>query len=153
MIKKMKLNRILLIATIVATMSTLNINAQQKSTTSTKSTSKTKPVLVKCHLSVDKEISNKVTLVDALAWADFTPLQVIGNDKKTYLLQQFSFTLISMNPLQTQEFGIGNAGIPFLARKAMDTMKTGDTIFLKEVTAKDDKGIELKISNILFSIK
>ncbi len=149
----MRIIHILLLAATVALFGTQDVHAQQKPKVTSKGSNKSKPASMKCHLSLDKDMSNKVTLEDAKAWADFTPLQVIGSDKKTYTLQQFAFTMITMNPLQTQEFGVGNAGIPFLARKAMDTMKPGDTIFLKEVTAKNDAGKDMTISNIVFSIK
>lgn len=149
----MKIISILLLAATVTLFGTQEVQAQQKPKANSKGSIKAKPAIMKCHLSLDKDMSNKVTLDDAKAWADFTPLQVIGSDKKTYTLQQFSFTMITMNPLQTQEFGIGNAGIPFLARKAMDTLKPGDTVFLKEVTAKNDAGVEMPVSNIVFSIK
>ncbi len=149
----MKINRIVLMAIFIGLLGTGSISAQQKPKSNAKAASKAKPMIVKCHLNVDKDGSNKVTIEDAKAWADFTPLQVIGNDKKLYSLQQFTLTMITMNPLQTQEFGIGNAGIPFLARKAMDSMKPGDTVFLKEVTAKNDAGVEMPVSNIVFTIK
>ena len=148
----MKSTRQIFIVLILLFTISAGINAQQK-TKATSAKAKTKPALMKTHLSVDKEMSNKITLDDVKAWADFTPLQVVGTDKKTYALQQFTVTIITMNPLQTQEFGNGNAGIPFLARKAMDSLKQGDTVFLKEVTAKTEAASDIPIANIVFSVK
>jgi hypothetical protein len=114
----------------------------------------TKPIpLKKCHLPDDATASNKVTLAQAQAWADKLPLTVIGADKKSYLLYQYEISIINMSPLQTTEYGTGNDGFPILARKAMDNMKPGDAVFLKDVMAKDETGKEIKIANLVFSIK
>jgi hypothetical protein len=106
----------------------------------------------KCHLAADSTISMKVKLSDVQAWADATSLTVICDDNKTYALHQFNVSLIIMSPMQTKDFGTGNDGIPILGRRAINDMKKGDTILLKDVTAKDDKDAEIKLPTIVFSI-
>lgn len=107
----------------------------------------------KCHLPADSSISMKLTLEQAKTWADSLPLQIICDDLKGYHLYSFNFTMITMNPFQTKEFGTGNGGIPILARKAINTMQPKDAIILKNATYKDDKGVEQKLPIISFSIK
>ena len=101
----------------------------------------------------DSLVSAKIALADAQFWADSLPLTVICNDGRPYTLSQFIFTTILMNPLQTKEYGLANNGIPILAKKAINQMKAGDTIFLKEVSGKDQNGVDLKLPNIVFVIK
>ena len=117
-------------------------------------TSKLKaPSLKICHVPSDSSASSKITLAEAQFWADSLPLTVICNDGKPYTLSQFIFTTIIMNPLQTKEYGLANNGIPILAKKAINQLKVGDTIFLKEVVGKDATGAEVKLPNIVFVIK
>jgi hypothetical protein len=111
------------------------------------------PILKICHVPSDSSSSSKITLAEAQFWADSLPLTVICNDGKPYTLSQFIFTTILMNPLQTKEYGLANNGIPILAKKAINQLKTGDTIFLKEVVGKDASGAEIKLPNIVFVIK
>jgi hypothetical protein len=118
-----------------------------------KSSTSKLPSLKMCHVPSDSAASAKITLADAQFWADSLPLTVICNDNRPYTLSQFIFTTISLNPLQTKEYGLANNGIPILAKKAINQMKAGDTIFLKEVTGKDADGDEVKLPNIVFVIK
>ncbi len=111
------------------------------------------PSLKMCHVPSDSLVSAKLTLADAQFWADSLPLSVICNDGRPYTLSQFIFTTILMNPLQTKEYGLANNGIPILAKKAINQMKPGDTIFLKEVSGKDQDGVDVKLPNIVFVIK
>jgi hypothetical protein len=111
------------------------------------------PSLKICHVPSDSSASSKITLAEAQLWADSLPLTVICNDGKPYTLSQFIFTTIIMNPLQTKEYGLANNGIPILAKKAINQLKVGDTIFLKEVVGKDATGAEVKLPNIVFVIK
>jgi hypothetical protein len=118
-----------------------------------KSSKPKSPSLKICHVPSDSLVSAKITLSDAQFWADSLPLTVICNDGRPYTLSQFIFTTILMNPLQTKEYGLANNGIPILAKKAINQMKAGDTIFLKEVSGKDQNGVDLKLPNIVFVIK
>ncbi len=147
MLQKFK-NQIALILMVLFPLFTL---AQSPKTTKT---SKPKaPSLKICHVPSDSSSSSKITLEEAQFWADSLPLTVICNDSKPYTLSQFIFTTILMNPLQTKEYGLANNGIPILAKKAINQMKVGDTIFLKEVVGKDAAGAEIKLPNIVFVIK
>lgn len=110
------------------------------------------PKLKMCTVPTDSSGSTKITLSQATEWADNLPLKVVCNDGKIYQLSQFIFTMITMNPLQTKEYGLANNGIPILARKAIDQMKKGDTIFLKEVAGKDAAGNDVKLPNIVFVV-
>lgn len=110
-------------------------------------------LLKMCTLPTDSTASTKIPLADAQAWADETPLKVVCNDGNVYSLNQFTISIISLKPLQTTEYGLANNGIPILARKAIDTMKPGDTIFLKGVSGKDKSGKDLKLPNVVFVIK
>ena len=114
---------------------------------------KSMPKQIRCHLPCDTLNSSKITLEQALAWADSVPLTVVDDKGKKYLLQNFVFSTITMSPFQTKEFGTGNGGIPILARKAMKDLKPKDTVFLKDVTYLNDKKEEQPLSNIVFSIK
>lgn len=129
----------------------LFIHAQSPKTS--KNSKPKAPSLKMCYVPTDSSASAKITLVDAQFWADSLPLTVICNDSKPYTLSQFIFTTIIMNPLQTKEYGLANNGIPILAKKAINQLKVGDTIFLKEVVGKDVAGAEIKLPNIVFVIK
>lgn len=106
-----------------------------------------------CHLPSDSSASTKLPLPLIQEWADDLPLKVICNDGVKYSLNQFLFTLITMSPMQSKDFGQANNGIPILARKAIDNMKPGDTIFLKDVTGKDKDGKDVRLPNIVFVVK
>ena len=119
-------------------------------------TSKPAPEVSKlkmCHLPADSSASTKMSLSLIQEWADDLPLKVICNDGNRYSLNQFLFTLITMSPMQSKDFGQANNGIPILARKAIDKMKPGDTVFLKDVTGKDKDGKDVKLPNIIFVVK
>jgi hypothetical protein len=117
------------------------------------SAQKTQKKPVKCHIPSDSAITLKVTLAQAQAWADSLPLQVICDDLKTYKLQSFNFTVITLNPFQTKDFGTGNGGIPILARKAINQLQPKDAIILKNATYLGDKGVEQTLPVISISIK
>jgi len=106
-----------------------------------------------CHLPSDSSASTKLPLPLIQEWADDLPLKVLCNDGNRYSLNQFLFTIITMNPMQSKDFGQANNGIPILARKAIDKMKPGDTVFLKDVTGKDKDGQDVKLPNIIFVVK
>lgn len=125
----------------------------QNTTKSTAGKAGPTSLLKMCTIPTDSTASTKVSLADAQAWADEAPLKVVCNDGNVYSLNQFTISIISLKPLQTTEYGLANNGIPILARKAIDTMKPGDTIFLKGVSGKDKSGKELKLPNVVFVIK
>lgn len=119
----------------------------------TKSKPSAEPLKLKiCHLPSDSGSSSKVVLNIVQEWVDFLPLQVVCNDGQKYSLSQFQVSIITMKPLLTKDYGVANGGFPILARKAIDQMKQGDTIFLKDVLGKDAKGNETKLPNLVLSI-
>jgi len=123
-------------------------NAQQKST-------KTPEKIVKisgCNTPADTAKSQKLTLAQAVAWAAQLPLEVICGDTKTYLLNQYNFTIIYKNPMVIKDFGLGNELIPLLAKNALAKLKPGDTVLLKDVSGIDAEKYEHKLTNIVFSI-
>lgn len=111
------------------------------------------PVVRMCTVPTDSSASTKITLAQATSWADDLPIKVVCNDGKVYTLTQFNFTMMTLKPFQSKEYGLANNGIPILARKAIDAMKPGDTIILKNVTGKSADGTEMKFPNIALAIK
>lgn len=111
------------------------------------------PTLKMCALPTDSAATTKVTLAQTIAWADDLPLKVVCSDGKIYSLTQFTFVMITLKPFESREYGLANNGIPILARKAIDKMKVGDSIFLKDVTGKGPDGTEVKLPRIVFAIK
>lgn len=105
----------------------------------------------KCFVLTDSS-RVKMTVEQAKAWADSLPLQVVCDGLKKFKLHTFNFTLIIADPMEMSDFGIGNAGIPILARKAINNLKPKDAIILKDATYIDDKGVEQKLPVISFSI-
>ena len=124
--------------------------AQQKSTPA-KKTPAPPPSIKGCHLPADTAGDNSLSLDDIKMWADTKPLNVRCGTT-IYSLQQFTISVIKQNPMQTLDFGTGNAGIPILARKAIDQMGPMDTILLREVSATDPSGKEVKLSSIVFKV-
>lgn len=111
------------------------------------------PTLKMCALPTDSAATTKVTLAQTIAWADDLPLKVVCSDGKIYTLTQFTFVMITLKPFESREYGLANNGIPILARKAIDKMKVGDSIFLKDATGKGPDGTEVKLPRIVFAIK
>lgn len=106
---------------------------------------------LKCHIAMDT-VTTKLTLAQAQAWADSLPLAVICDDLKTYKLHNFNFTIMTASPMQSKEFGTGNGGIPYMARKAMNDLKPKDAVIIKDATYVDAKGVEQKLPIISFAI-
>ncbi|MFN8153311.1 MAG: hypothetical protein U0Y08_03355 [Bacteroidia bacterium] len=111
------------------------------------------PAVKMCTIPSDSTASTKITIAQATAWADDLPIKVVCADGKIYTLTQFNFTMMTLKPFQSKDFGVANNGIPILARKAIDSMKPGDTIILKGVTGKGPDGAEIKLPNIALAIK
>jgi hypothetical protein len=150
----MKLKNIILL--IMAFSINTALLAQQKPAAPKKPATATKkpatPKITKCHITSGDTAMIKLTLDQAKAWSDSLPLNVLCDGMKKYKLYNFNFTIISMSPFQTKEFGTGNGGIPILARRAVDDLKPKDAVVIKEATYLDDKGVEQKLPVISFSI-
>lgn len=103
---------------------------------------------------MDVNNTHELALADVIAWAQTQPLEVLCDGKTTIELYQFQVQIISKDPLATNDFGIGEAGMPILAVNAIKSAKPGDTVFLKNVTFKEKSSREiLKAPNIVFSLK
>ena len=139
---------ILLVITIAAS----GIAYSQKAPASKPAAKAPSKKLVKCHIPSDKEVTLKITLDQAKAWADSVPLQLICNDLKPYKLYNFEFTIMKFSPMESKEFGTGNGGIPILARRAIDDLQPKDGIIIKNATYLDEKGMEQPLPIITFSI-
>lgn len=111
------------------------------------------PSVKMCTIPTDSTASTKITIAQATAWADDLPIKVVCGDGKIYTLTQFNFTMMTLKPFQSKDYGLANNGIPILARKAIDSMKPGDTIILKSATGKGPDGTEIKLPNIALAIK
>jgi hypothetical protein len=105
-----------------------------------------------CTLPEDSSHSAKLPLKTIQDWANFLPLKVTCDNGLVFELKQFNFTIINKSPMQSRDFGIANNGIPILGRKAIDQMKIGDTIFMKDVSGTGKDGQQIKLPNIVFSV-
>ncbi len=110
------------------------------------------PSVKDCHVPADSANNNSLALQDIKDWADSKTLIVRCTGGKMYTLTKFTISIIKQNPMQTLDFGIGNNGIPLMARKAIDQMGPMDTILMREVAAKDDTGKDCKLSTIVFKV-
>ena len=127
----------------------LSAQAQKKPVTGKKA-----PVITikKCGLPSDSTNSAKLSLASILAWADQPSLIVKCSDGKSYTLHQFGISIIYKNPMQVKDFGIGNDGVPYLARKAADKLTAGDTFYFKDVIGLDENKKEVKLPGLAFSV-
>lgn len=129
----------------------INVNAQ-----STKITSKASPKapeIGKCFIKTDSLTVQNVKVADLISWVEHPPFWVGCEDKKEYLLKRYEFTFLTLKPFINQSYGIGDDKmIPILARKAMDTLKPGDTVILKTVVLSDKEGKESTIPTLSLKI-
>jgi hypothetical protein len=131
------------------------ILSQHASAQQSKKPAATNPPAVKlkfCTLPDDSTRSAKMPLKTIQDWANFLPLKVTCDNGVVFELKQFNFTIINKSPMQSRDFGIANNGIPILGRKAIDQMKVGDTVFMKDVSGTGKDGQEIKLPNIVFSV-
>ena len=122
---------------------------------STPGEARKKPVskVKKCHIPSDSTVLLKVSLEEAMAWSDSVPLTVICDDMKTYKLHNFDFTIMTLKPFESKEFGTGNGGIPILAKRSIASMQPRDAIIIKNATYLDENRQELPLPIITFSIR
>lgn len=105
-----------------------------------------------CTVPADSVYSSKMALPIIQEWANDLPLKILCDQKNNFTLKQFQMTIITKSPMQSRDFGLANNGIPILGRKAIDQMKPGDTIFLKDVIGADKNGQEIKLPSIVISV-
>jgi hypothetical protein len=135
--------------------SAFSFGQDKKSTKAAPLKKDTKPLLYKyCNPPADSNNTHEIAIADVLKWAPTQPLEVTCDGKTTVELYQFQIQIISKDPLQTIDYGTGEAGIPILAINALKRAKPGDTVFLKNVTFKERTSREvLKLPNIVFTLK
>ncbi|MFM1745050.1 MAG: hypothetical protein RLZZ630_987 [Bacteroidota bacterium] len=105
-----------------------------------------------CTVPADSMYSSKMALTTIQEWANDLPLKILCDQKNNFTLKQFQMTIITKSPMQSRDFGLANNGIPILGRKAIDQMKPGDTIFMKDVVGADKDGKEIKLPSIVISV-
>lgn len=88
-----------------------------------------------CFLPDDKEMTRKIAIADALVWIGSDTLMVKCSNGDNYRLNTFNVSMLTLKPFQTREFGIAELGMPILARNAIKNARSGDTVYLKKVTA------------------
>jgi len=131
-------------------------SAQDKKSTEKAAPKKEKKVFAYkvCNPPVDVDNTHEISVADAIKWAESQPLEVLCDGKTTIELYQFQIQLITMDPLSTVDYGIGEGGVPLLALNALKKAKAGDTVFLKNVTFKERSSREiLNAPNIVFKLK
>ena len=114
-------------------------------------TSASKPA-TKIQAYINKSGKSKMTLDEIKSWTDSLPLLVKGDNGKIYKLHTFDIAIIQKEPYQMQEFGTGIDGFPILARRAIDNLKAGDSVFLKNVNYTDEKNQDQKLPNLVIAL-
>ena len=140
---------LLLVSLTVTAASAQATKAPPKKTTAKKPA--VKPP-TKCSLLIGDTAKTKVTVTEALAWCDSLPLMVKGDNKVKYKLKSFGIMVIQKEPFLNQDYGIGEGGIPILARRAIEKLKEGDSVFLKNALYVDEQNQDQKLPNIVFAI-
>lgn len=106
-----------------------------------------------CKVYMNEKVINDVTIADALAWTELSPLTVQCDDGKIYKLETFQINYLTLKPFMNKDFGIGEGGFPILAREAIKNGNVGDTVILKEVTYIDEKGNKNTLPIISIKLK
>ena len=129
----------------------INVDAQTANTHL--KTSPKVPEIGKCFIKTDSLTVQNVKVADLINWVEHPPFWVGCEDKKEYLLKSYEFTFLTLKPFMNQSYGVGDDKmIPILARKAMDTLKPGDTVILKSVVLTDKEGKESAIPTLSLKI-
>jgi hypothetical protein len=106
-----------------------------------------------CKMYLEGKVVEEISVEDALKWCDLTPPTIKCDDGKVYFLQTFMVNFFTMKPLQNKDFGIGEGGIPIMARNAIAKGMSGDAIVLKEVSAVDSEGNKVAFQVISLKLK
>lgn len=110
--------------------------------------------LTKCWVKTDSSIIKIITKEDMAQWTDNPPFRLHCDNEKVYHLKFYEFTVLSLNPFENKSYGVGDDRmIPILARKAINNLKNGDTVILKNVELANDENTEVeKLPTISFKI-
>ena len=93
-----------------------------------------------CKIYLEGKKILDATKEDVLKWGELTPPQVQCDDGKVYNLESFRVSYLSLKPFMKHDFGIGEGGIPIMAREKIKKGQSGDTLVLEDVTYTDDSG-------------
>ncbi len=126
-----------------------SINAQNKKVPDKKSVVPKAPT--KCSILLGETANNKLTVTQLLAWCDSVPL-VKGDNNVKYKLKSFDINVIQKEPFLSQDYGTGEGGMPILARKAIENLKEGDSVFLKNIIYVNAENQDQKLPNLVVSI-
>ncbi|MEO8149149.1 MAG: hypothetical protein ABI723_16000 [Bacteroidia bacterium] len=140
----------LFICLLLTTITVATLSAQAKKSTAKKPATVKAPT--KCQLLIGDVAKSKVTVNEALAWCDSLPLYVKGDNGVKYKLKSFGINVIQKDPFLSQDYGIGEGGMPILARRAIEKLKEGDSVFLKNALYVDAQNQDQKLPNIVFAI-
>ena len=105
-----------------------------------------------CYLILDKDQDQKLTLDDAIKWAETVPVIASCDDQQLYTLYSFDISIFQRDPLMTRGFGTGIEGVPLMALNGIKKAKVGDTIILQNIICKGDDGNDINIPLISFEI-
>lgn len=108
----------------------------------------------KCILQSDSGIISKITVTDLKAWCEKAPFHIGCQNNISYILKSFEFTTLTMKPFMTKSYGVGDQHLmPILGVKAIDKLKTGDTVIFKDVVATNKEGKEVRIPTLSVKIE
>ena len=85
-------------------------------------------------------------------WSNEAKVMVKCSDGKSYQLHQFGIQVIVKSPMEVKDFGLGLDGFPIMAKRTIGKLLPGDTVYLKDVVAFDDKGSEIKLPGIAIAV-
>ncbi len=106
----------------------------------------------KCGFFMDGKMANKVTAEQMIAWCDQEKLYVMCDNGKKYLLKSFEISVIQKEPYAMKDFGIGEGGMPIMARREIKNIKEGDSLFLKNLLGLDDNMLEVKLPVLVVGV-
>jgi hypothetical protein len=149
-----KLNSFGLFAFFVLIISHLNSYSQNSSTPQKNAKKLQEAPIGKCWIKTDSSIIKETTKAELAGWVDKPPFILACENQKTYRLKFYEFTVLSLKPFENKSYGVGDERmIPILARKAIDNLKYGDTVILKDVELiNQENAMVEKIGTISFKI-
>ena len=106
-----------------------------------------------CKMYLDGAVVDEISVEDALKWCDLVPPTVQCEDGKVYQLEKFEISFFTIKPLMNKDFGIGERGVPIMARNAISKGMPGDAIVLKEVTYIGEDGETHPLPVISFKLQ
>ncbi|MBK8845120.1 MAG: hypothetical protein IPO27_00635 [Bacteroidetes bacterium] len=134
------MKKLLTVLFAVIVLASVTAVAQTKKKPAPKAKAPTKTGLV-----VNGKMSNKATAEQMIAWSELEKLEVMCDNGKKYVLKNFQINIIVKEPYAFRDFGIGEFGMPIMARKGIKEMKEGDSIYLKEIKALDENAMEVDL--------